>query len=82
MTKKKIVYMTYEMMEKRTKKQEEELIGLLKKKKRTCWRGKIMVYCLSVRDCKKLTERLNCEMFYHDAGDKKEILKKFINEKQ
>ena len=42
----------------------------------------MIIYYLSVRNCKKLTEKLNCETFYYDTGNKKKILKKFINGKQ
>ena len=74
--------MTYEMMEKKAKKQKKELIKLLKRKKKAYWKRKMIIYYLSVRNCKKLTEKLNCKTFYHNTGNKKKILKKFVNGKQ
>ena len=41
-----------------------------------------MIYYLNVKNCKKLIERLNCETFYHNVGDKKKVLERFVNEKQ
>ena len=42
----------------------------------------MVIYYLNVRNCKKLIERLNCEMFYYNAKNKKKFLEKFVNGKQ
>ena len=43
---------------------------------------KMVIYYLIIRNCKKLMEKLNCETFYYNVGNKKFFLKEFINKKQ
>ena len=42
----------------------------------------MVIYCLSIRNYKKLTEKLNCEIFYHNARNKRKILEGFVSGKQ
>ena len=53
------------------KEKTRRKIDRIVEKKRKNIPKKMIIYCLSVGNCKKLAEKLNCEMFYHDVGDKK-----------
>ena len=42
----------------------------------------MVIYCLDVKDYKRLMERLSREIFYHNARNKRKMLKELINKKQ
>lgn len=80
-TRKNIRYRTYQVRERTSRAQEEELMGVINTiRGRLTGEEKMVVYSSRVDDCEALAQQIGCEAYFHDAQDKKGAFQRFARD--